>query len=177
MRELANGDRLAFLALYKNFFIALCIFARGFVADHQRAEDIVQEVFCRLYDHNRPFENITSLRSYLYEAVRNGCLNSLRDEKRRRKREHKFIEELSDDNIFFDHIIESEVGRQLQNLLLELPPQCRAVFERTLEGSTSEQIARAMGLSVETVKTQRKKAKRLLREKYALLFDVFGILF
>ena len=47
----------------------------------------------------------------------------------------------------------------------------------SLSGDTSEKIAADLKLSVETVKTQRKKAKRILRERYALLFKTFGILF
>ena len=177
IRALAKGDRQAFLSLYDSFFVALCVFARGLVESREEAEDIVQDVFCRLYDDKKLFDNINSLKSYLYGAVRNGCLNHIRDEKRRRTREGKFLEELQDDRIFFDHIVENEVFRQLHSLLGELPPQCRAIFERTLEGATSEEIAQAMNLSVETVKTQRKKAKRILREKYALLYHTFGILF
>lgn len=61
-------------------------------------------------------------------------------------------------------------------LLQELPPQCKIIFERALEGATSEEIARELSLSVETVKTQRKKAKRILREKYALLYKLYSVL-
>ena len=177
VKDLAKGDMQAFRSLYENFFIALCVFARNFVDGRDQVEDIVQEVFCRLYDDKRLFDNITSLKAYLYGAVRNGCLNHIRDEKRRRLHEGKFTESLHDDRIFFDHIIETEIHRQLKSLLGELPPQCGNIFRRTLEGATSEEIARAMNLSVETVKTQRKKAKRILKEKYALLHKTFGLLF
>lgn len=177
IRALANGDRQAFLSLYESFFPALCYFARNMVHSREEAEDIVQEVFYRLYDDPCHFNNISSLKSYLYGAVRNGCLNYAREQKRRRTREEKFLEDMHDERIFFDNIIETELFRQMQQLLKELPPQCRNIFERTLEGATSEQIAAALNISVETVKTQRKKAKRILRERYALLYKIFGILF
>lgn len=177
IKDLSKGKIQSFISLYESFFIALCIFARNFIESRVQAEDIVQEVFFRLYDDRLSFDNISSLKSYLYRAVRNGCLNHIRDEDRRRTREMKFIEELSDNRIFFDHIVENEIHRQLQSILAELPPQCRSIFERTLEGATSEEIAHAMNLSIETVKTQRKKAKRILRDKYSLLYNIFGILF
>ena len=177
IKALADGDREAFLSLYQHFFVALSLFARGFNVGHDEAEDIVQEVFCRLYDDRCLFENVASLKAYLYGAVRNGCLNHIRDEHRRKNRESHFMAVLEDNRTFFDDIVESEVYRQLHQLLDELPHQCRVIFEQTLQGATSEEIARAMDLSVETVKTQRKKAKRLLRERYTTLYQIFGILF
>jgi RNA polymerase sigma-70 factor (ECF subfamily) len=174
---IAQGDRQAFLSLYEDFFVALCVFSRQFVHEREQAEDIVQDVFCRIYDTRPHLSGVESLKAYLYGAVRNACLNHLREDKRRREREGRFVDELRNDAIFFDMVIENEVYRQLHFLLNELPPKCRAVFEKTIDGATSEEIAHEMNISVETVKTQRKKAKRLLREKYALLYKVFGRLF
>ena len=77
----------------------------------------------------------------------------------------------------YNSALENEIYRQLKLLLEELPEQCKNIFQRTLSGDTSEKIAADLKLSVETVKTQRKKAKRILRERYTLLFKTFGILF
>lgn len=177
IKALVKGDREAFLLLYQNFFVALCVFARGYHMEKEEAEDIVQDVFCKLYDERYLFVDISSLKSYLYSAVKNGCLNYVRDEKRRKSREAHFCDEMDDERTFFNDIIENEVYRELRMLLEELPPQCRNIFERTLQGATSEEIAHVLNLSVETVKTQRKKAKRILRERYILLYKTFGILF
>lgn len=176
IQNMHTGDVQAFRALYDNFYVALCIFARGFGLERDETEDVVQEVFSRIYDDKHRFEDLSSLKTYLYASVRNRSLNHIRDEKRRKTRETAFVES-QDERTFFDEMLENEVYRQMHALMAELPGQCRAIFERTLEGATSEQIARAMNLSVETVKTQRKKAKRILREHYALLYRVFGALF
>lgn len=117
-----------------------------------------------------------SLKSYLYTSIRNGCLNYLRNRKRRRDREACYYDDIDDERNFLDEIMESELYRQLKMLLEELPPQCRNIFERVLQGETSEEIATTMDLSVETVKTQRKKAKRILRERFTSLYDIFGYL-
>lgn len=169
----AQGGRQALLSMYEEFFIALCIFARGFVQERELAEDIVQDVFVRLCDDRRSFENQHLLKAYLYGAVRNGCLNYMRDEKRRRTRESKYMEEMLDTRVVFDQIIENEVYRQLLKLQSELPPMCKNIFERSLEGATSQEIANTLNLSVETVKTHRKNAKRILRGRYALLSKSF----
>lgn len=176
IKALVRGDRKAFLLLYENFFVALCVFARNYSVEKEEAEDIVQDVFCRLYDERHRFVNVSSLKSYLYTSVRNGCLNYLRSEKRRKDRESHYYDEVDGERTFLDDIMESEVYRQLKVLLDELPPQCKNIFERALQGATSEEIAATLHLSVETVKTQRKKAKKILRDRYTLLYDVFGIL-
>lgn len=177
IRALSKGDREAFYLLYENFFVALCIFARQFSLGKEDSEDVVQDVFCKLYDERHFFDNISSLKSYLYASVRNGCLNYIRDEGRRKKRESYFYEEQDCERTFFNEIVENEVYRELRTLLDELPSQCKNIFEQVLQGATSEEIAQVLHLSVETVKTQRKKAKRILRERYKFLYEIFGVLF
>ncbi|MEG0796977.1 MAG: RNA polymerase sigma-70 factor [Odoribacter sp.] len=177
IKILSQGDKKVFKKLYENFFVALCVFAGNFYVEREEAEDIVQEVFCRLYDEPKLFSNIEDLKSYLYMTVRNRCLNYLRDEKRRHNRETQFAEILEDDQTFFDQTLENEIYRQLSLLLEELSPQCQNIFRRVLNGDTSEKIANDLGLSIETVKTQRKNAKKILRTRFALLFKTFGILF
>ena len=170
------GNKEAFHLLYDNFFIALCLFARHFNISKEEAEDLVQDVFCKLYHDQELPANLNAFKSYLYTSVRNRCLNFLRAEKRRKNNESIFYN-LQHEDFFFDRIVESELGRQLHLLLNELPPQCKNIFERTLNGDTSEKIASDLNLSVETVKTQRKKAKKILRERYSLLNKIFGFLF
>ena len=177
VRLLAHGNIKIFHKLYEHFFVALCVFARNYDLEREETEDVVQEVFCRLYDEHKLFENLSALKSWLYTAVRNRCLNHIRNEKRRQQREAQFITDLHSEAENYDLAFENEVYRQLQLLLEELPFQCRNIFQRTLNGDTSEKIAFELNLSVETVKNQRKKAKKILRERYALLFKTFGILF
>lgn len=177
IKALARGDKKAFQKLYESFFVALRVFAGNFYVEREEAEDIVQEVFCHLYDSPVLFTDVNSVKSYLYSSVRNRCLNHVRDEKRRHEREMRFVDILENEQYFFDRTLENEIYRQLTVLLQELSPQCQNIFRRVLDGDTSEKIAVDLNLSVETVKTQRKKAKKILRERYALLFKAFGILF
>ena len=97
--------------------------------------------------------------------------------KRRSIREAQFLNNLKAEEEGYNSALENEIYRQLKLLLEELPEQCKNIFQHTLSGDTSEKIAADLKLSVETVKTQRKKAKRILRERYTLLFKTFGILF
>ena len=141
IKALAQGDTKVFHKLYEHFFVALCIFARSFSLKPEEAEDIVQEVFCRMYDEHRLFEGLNTLKSYLYTAVRNRSFNYLRDEKRRSIREAQFLNNLKAEEEGYNSALENEIYRQLKLLLEELPEQCKNIFQRTLSGDTSEKIA------------------------------------
>ncbi|MFA5849898.1 MAG: sigma-70 family RNA polymerase sigma factor [Bacteroidales bacterium] len=166
---LSKGDKRAFLLLYDNFFVSLTIFVQNFGLSKDDSEDIVQETFCRLNQNYNLPKNLNAFKSYLYTAVRNKSFNYIRDEKRRRFNESVFLD-LQDDLLFFDKIVENELYREMHMFVNEMPPQCKNIFQRVLKGDTSEKIANDLNLSIETVKTQRKKAKRILRERYSLVY-------
>lgn len=60
INALSKGKKEAFFILYKKFFIALCIFAQKFSIEKEVAEDIVQEVFYKLYEDHQIFHNINT---------------------------------------------------------------------------------------------------------------------
>ena len=180
INALSKGKKEAFFILYKKFFVALCLFAQKFSIGKEAAEDIVQEIFYKLYEERQIFHNILTLQSYLYSSVKNSCLNYIRDEKRRKLRESYYCDEIyNNDTTFINDVIENEVYRELYQFLDELGKSpshsATAAPASVLQGETSETIAKSMHLSIETVKTQRKKAKHILRERYKLLFNIIGI--
>ncbi len=91
INALSKGKKEAFFILYKKFFVALCLFAQKFSIGKEAAEDIVQEIFYKLYEERQIFHNILTLQSYLYSSVKNSCLNYIRDEKRRKLRESYYL--------------------------------------------------------------------------------------
>ena len=71
INALSKGKKEAFFILYKKFFVALCLFAQKFSIGKEAAEDIVQEIFYKLYEERQIFHNILTLQSYLYSSVKN----------------------------------------------------------------------------------------------------------
>ena len=69
INALSKGKKEAFFILYKKFFVALCLFAQKFSIGKEAAEDIVQEIFYKLYEERQIFHNILTLQSYLYSSV------------------------------------------------------------------------------------------------------------
>ena len=87
--------------------------------------------------------------------------------------DHTFYNKFGDENFLFNKIVENEVYSELQKAMEDLPPQCKIIFGKVLNGDSSAKIAKDMSLSIETIKTQRKKAKKILKEKFTFIYKIF----
>jgi RNA polymerase sigma-70 factor (ECF subfamily) len=168
--HLHEGRKEAFEYLYANYYSALCQYASKYVADTDLAEDIVSQIFFRLYEKHDKFE-LKNVRSYLFQSVRNASLNHLRD-----KKESLTIEDSED---FFDLSgnavfqfyaggLESMFLKDAQDALdaamAELPPQTRKVIRLSrLEQLSNKEIAVKLDISVNTVETHITRALKKLR--------------
>lgn len=79
----SKGERWAFELLYERYFDKLVWFARGFVQDEQKAEDVVQEVFVRIIEKPEMFDAGKKFSTWVYTATGNACKNILRNEQNR----------------------------------------------------------------------------------------------
>lgn len=151
--------------LFKTYFKGLCIFARQFVPDNDKVQDIVQDVFLNIWEKGEMLASESQVKGYLYTAVRNRCLNYIRDNK-------KFS-----DNVEVAHIENSdnssrieyrELDKLIRSAINELPEKCKEVFELSrFQDLKYQQIADTLGISVKTVEAQMTKALKVLREKLA----------
>lgn len=85
MAALAKGSRPAFETLYDRYFAKLVWYARGFVLDTQKAEDVVQEVFMRIIDRPEAFSTERKFSTWIYTVTGNSCRNILRNEQNRER--------------------------------------------------------------------------------------------
>lgn len=147
-----------------------------YVKDLDEARNLVHEVFITVWEKFDSLPSDTNYRSYLYTAVRNRCLNHLRDTKKHlsiEKAEHKMTEESSS-------MEAAELEREIELAINSLPEKCRMVFEFSrMEGLKYGEIAEKMGISVKTVEAQMSKALTVLRahlsEFMSLIFIVLGL--
>ena len=165
LQRINGKDEGAFRRLFADFYNALVSYAMGFVARQDVAEDIVQDLFVVLWERAAPFASYDSFKTFLYHSVRNASLNHLK----RGEVEAKYVAAQSEIDESPDDIdrkiMEEELYRLLFATIDELPPACKRVFELHLEGKGNEEIAALLRLSVETVKTQKKRAMAYLRER------------
>lgn len=133
------------------------------------ARGIVQEVFVNLWEKRDTIKKDRSPKSYLGTAVRNRCLNYLRDNK-------KFdagileIEGLGNNHSYEeqDHLVTEELRAKIEDAMNSLPEKCRKVFlmSRT-ENKKYQEIAEELNISVKTVEVQMSKALKKMRDKLA----------
>lgn len=164
-------DISAFKVLYEEYYKALVFYAVNFVGRVHVAEDIVQELFVTIWEKRLTFLSFASFRTYLYNSVRNASLDYLKHQ----DVEANYIEalshsyqEISDTN----DLAEEEVRRLLYREIDRLSPQMRRIFLMYMEGKKNEEIARILNVSTETIKTQRKRALKLLKSRMGSLYFV-----
>lgn len=123
---------------------------------------MVQEVFIKIWEKADTFNSDTVWKSYLYRAVKNRCMNSIRDQKSNIDLEQILDMESLEVN---PHLrLETQDFEQKVNWVIEkLPERCRMVFLlRKREGMTNKEVADLMGISEKTAENQMTNALRTL---------------
>ena len=150
-----------FERLFSDYYGILVCYAQKYTKREDIAEDIVQDVFASLWEENRIFPSQANFRSFLYISIRNAAFDYLRHQ----NVESSYIEEALTANRFLsdDSFQKEEVFRLLFKQIDLLPERCREIFLLHLEGYDNDAIAKKLSLSIETVKTQKKRAMKTLR--------------
>lgn len=177
VNALRKGDEKAYDALFHMLYGRLCAFAMKYLHDQEAAKEVVEDAMVVLWEKREKFENLLALKSYLYNTVRNGSLDYLK-----KLSKNTSIDELTGHESFVtadNYILEEEVHATLYQALAALPAKCRRVFELScIEELKYSEIADDMGISLNTVKSQRARAIQLLRDilkdhpYYVLLFHI-----
>lgn len=164
LRALYLGEEKAYKILFDECFYALSSFAAKYLEDKEVSEDVVQDVLYDFWAHRQRFENIISLKSYLYQTVRNRCLNVLKH----KKVEERYFSEQSlknESDFFLNQILEEEVYILLKEAIEALPEQTRRIYELSLLGHDTQEIADRLGMTIDAVKARKRRGKQLLQER------------
>lgn len=163
-----RGDPAAFDAVFRQWYEPLCGYAARLTdGDVDEAEDLVQQVFVKIWEQRERLDIAWSLKAYLYKTVHNAALNRLRAAKTRSKYLETNASQLENANVQPEESAR-ELDERLQKALDLLPPQCRLVFELSrFEELKYREIADQLGISIKTVETQMGKALRILRLQLA----------
>lgn len=163
VRRLASGDEAAYRMLFDEYYQILAHFAMRYLHDAQASEDIVHDAIFDLYTSKRTFEHLSSLKSFLYLSVKNRCLNYRDHEKARENYSRRSTDE--QEEFFLDAIIEEEVYFLMHKAIQELPAQIQQIYELSLQGKSNEEIAELLGLSMDSVKSYKKRGKQMLKDR------------
>jgi RNA polymerase sigma-70 factor, ECF subfamily len=164
--RIKRGDEQAFELLFRKYYVRLCAFANKFLNDHEEAQEIVQDVFVKIWEGRNNIDPEDSLKSYVFKIAQNLSLNKLR----RKKVELGYTEIYKlvyiEQQEFSAH--ESLLARELEENIAcsieKLPAECRKIFKLSrIEGLKYKEIADNLHISIKTVEAQMSKALRSLR--------------
>ena len=177
-----DGEK-GFKLVFDTFYPRLLRFAESYVGDRFEAENILQDVFLRLWEKRASLPADLNLQAYLLTMVKNQCMDFLRH--RQVVMQH-FVdwETVQQQEASFNcyalsrfdpEAIDAEsVERLVEKAISELPDQCRKVFELSrFDGLKYKEIAERMGISVKTVETHISHALKILRITLKDLFPIW----
>ena len=174
-----QDNKSAFDTLFRKYYIRLCRFAYNFLPSKPMAEEIVQEVFVRLWEQRQQISINTSFLAYLYTSVRNQSMNELKKNKIRKYYEDEFtVQKSLTDETTIDNSEEERIKKAIERACRQLPPKCREIFELSRnDGLTYEEIAEYLSLSKKTVENQMAIAFQKLRQHLEPYLHVLWIIF
>jgi RNA polymerase sigma-70 factor (ECF subfamily) len=148
-----NDDYAYYNQLFACFYPKLCLFVDNIVDNRDDAEDIVQELFIKLWTNRRKIEFETSVSGYLYQTAKNMALNFIRDESNRRT----LLEKKWEEDIFFNEISpkDNEYEDALEDCIERLSARSKEILLlHRVDGYKQKEIAEQLNLSVQTIKNQ-----------------------
>lgn len=146
-----------------------------FTGDLDSAKNLVHEVFIQVWEKFETLPRDTNYKSYCYTAVRNKCLNHIRD-----KKKFVMIENVSEDRLAeLNTTLESaELAQRIEAAIASLPEKCRQVFELSrIEELKYAEIAEKMNISIKTVEAQMSKALSVLKEHLTEFMTIIILMF
>ncbi len=165
-----KGDKLAYRSLYDVYYPKLLHIAKSYVANKQDAEEIVQDVFVKIWKKKQAIEVNTNINGYIYQITRNACIDFLRAAKNRLSMQNNMEQleaalnfyALSDDSA--SHILEKELKHQILTAIEALPDKCKSIFIKSrMEGLKNIEISKELNISKKTVEGHISKAIKHLR--------------
>ena len=179
VEKIKGHDQSAFEHVFNRFYKELCNFSLMYLKVEQASEEIVQETFINIWEKRQKLTIQSSLKAYLYVAVKNRSINYLKSQiSQVSKRSHS----TSADNAI--HIEEAasvekamhnaELQEVLERAVSSLPKRCGEIFTLTrIQGLSYQQVAEKLGISKKTVEAQMgiafKKLRGFIKQHWELM--------
>lgn len=166
VRRIRKGDSKVFETLFRSSYIPLVSYAKKILKDHDSSEEIVQDLFFRIWQNRENLRIESSLNGYLFRAVHNKCLHSIAH--------NRVAEKYARDNTMAEGYLETpsdtlnfnELQGRVAAILDRLPERCGRIFcMNRFEGLKYREIADRLSLSVKTVEANMGKALKEFRKE------------
>jgi len=171
--QVAEGDRLAFKRLYDHYWNDLYTLALSFLKSPDWAEDLVQELFLRVWVKRETLPAIDQFKSYIFIMLRNEIISALRHKSRTIKLHEKYRQQIPGSFLLKDqdgsvgpdgYVNLKELEQLIRQAIAQLPPPQGLLIELTREqGLSHEEIAGRLGMAKKTVSNTLTKALNNIR--------------
>jgi RNA polymerase sigma-70 factor (family 1) len=160
------ADAATFERVFREYHAMLCRYALTLLHDTDQAEEVVQDVFFKIWEKRESLTITSSIKSYLFRAIHNTAINLLVKKNKEIRMEDaplKIVHQISPP---VADMQTKEMEKAIANALQKLPEQCRKVFELSRFGELKySEIAATLNISIKTVENQMGKALRIMRQE------------
>jgi RNA polymerase sigma-70 factor (family 1) len=166
-------DQLAYKELFTSFYPSLFQFVTGIIKSRQSAEEVVSDLFMKIWEKRKTLEDIQNLRVYCFVAARHLSINQLEKQKRRHNAN---IEDYKSRLIYQSpdpeqSMISAEMLRRIHDVVEQLPPRCKLSFKLVKEyGFKYREAAEILQVSEKTIENQLSIALKKISS--AIHFDI-----
>lgn len=180
--RLKRDDANAFDSLFNTYGTKLYTFAMKYLKSESESEELVQDVFVKIWENRKNLKTDLSFKSYLFTIA----LNQIRKHFNKRATALEYLQQVRDsefeaDNQVVESIDYGSVLKRIEEIIEKFPERKKQIFQKSRsEGKSSKEIASELGIAVGTVDNQLSEALRIIREtlkKEDLAFLLFLALF
>lgn len=157
MHQIAAGHEQSFKALYDCYYKKLYHFAFAMVKTREAAEEIIEDVFIKIWNIRHSLADVHNIKVYLYTATKNTSLNFLaKKAKENITQPFDCINiELAETNSPEELMITSELYKKIQQAIDALPPRCKIIFKLVREDKLKyKEVAEILNITVNTIDAQ-----------------------
>jgi len=164
IKALNKGDSGAFTHLIDIYNHKLCIYANSLINNSIQAEDVVQNVFIKVWERRKQLSSDYSLQSFLYKSVYNEFIDQYRKTQTTTRIEKVYMDYLHE---LVDDVNQEDTDKLIfvvKEAINKLPPKCKEVFQLSkTNGLTNIEISEYMNISIKTVEAQMTKGYKIIR--------------
>ena len=167
--RIRNGDIKEFESLFRSSYVSLVRYATTILKDHDTAEEIVQDLYFRIWQDREKLNIESSLNGYLFRSVHNRCLHYIEHNRvvDRHAEEMSYRQTESPESPS-DILNYKELQEKVARILEKLPERCGKIFTMSrFEGLKYSEIAEKLSVSVKTVEANMGRALKEFRKELA----------
>jgi len=163
--RLKVGDKKAFEEIFRKYREKIYYFAIRYYNSTEDAENVVQDVFIKLWDEREGVKEELSLNNYIYTIAKNHLFNIQRKKINEKAYRNYIVDNMVQVSNLENELIYANLKAEMDKIIDELPPQRKKVFILSnFEGLSNKELALQLNLSVRTVEVHKSLALQTIRK-------------